>query len=154
MVCVLTLKGYFVFSPQCWQMANGKWCVIASLFLLCMSFTPPHYAFFLGIFLAANGKGKKKDKNFHPQEHFCVSLATERQRVDLFWAPSIYIHSAGPAIPCGNTVELRMNTNTQGVSPCFHRHLWTWFISFTPQYVRAVPLWNGARVESSGAKRS
>lgn len=60
-------------------MANGKWCVIASLFLLCMSFTPPHYAFFGGHFFSCKWQGKKKK----------TKTFTHRSIFVFLWQPSV-----------------------------------------------------------------
>lgn len=71
-ICILTLNCYVMFSPQCWRMAPS-----ALLCLLLCSACHLHLRIKL-FFQLQMARENKKKKNFHPQEHFCVS-----------WQPSI-----------------------------------------------------------------
>lgn len=94
-VCVLTLKVYFVFSPQCWQMAPS---VLLRLFFCCACHLHLHIMpFFGGIFLAANGKGKKKRQKLSPTGAFLCFFGN---RASASWLilSSIHLYSFGR--PC------------------------------------------------------
>lgn len=147
MVWILTLEDFFMFSPQCWWMASSVFFHPLFCFARHLHLRKPFcFAFF-------SYKWHGKQKKTSPKRPLLCFLATEHPSWLIL--SSIHLDSlASLALPCGDVVELRFNTNTRTVSLCLHRRLWTWFILFTPQYVRVVPLWNGASSGVISAKRS